>query len=167
MLTCLGPGPTLGAMVVFGEEGVLAWAGLGEEKARLLTAEVRRAEGESAAVQLAVEVDGETYVVVVTRGHRHDLDCVRQLLGKGTGYLGMIGSRRRVAGVFELLRQEGVDEETLAELRSPIGLGIGAETVAEIALSILAEIVQVQRGGSGRSLRLVPAGGASCPRAAS
>jgi len=101
-------------------------------------------------------VDGATYAVVVTRGHRHDLECVRKLLGRGAAYLGMIGSRRRVAGVLKLLREEGWPEEWLARLHSPIGLDIGAQTPEEIALSILAEIVQVRRGGTGRSLSLAP-----------
>lgn len=107
-------------------------------------------------------VDGATYAVVVTHGHRHDLECVRKLLGRGAGYLGMIGSRRRVAGVFKLLREEGWREEDLAQLHSPIGLDIGAETPEEIALSILAEIVKVCRGGSGGSLSLARPFLASC-----
>ncbi|HEY3314145.1 MAG TPA: XdhC family protein [Bacillota bacterium] len=99
-------------------------------------------------------VDARTYAVVVTRGHRHDVVCVRHLLGRGVAYVGMIGSRRRVTGVLDMLRAEGHDEAALAELYSPIGLDIGAETPGEIALSILAEIVQVRRGGGGRHLSL-------------
>ncbi len=98
--------------------------------------------------------DSRTYAVVVTRGHRHDLGCVRQLLGRGAGYVGMIGSRRRVAGVFETLRTAGLGETALSELHAPIGLDIGAETPAEIALAILAEVTAARRGGSGRSLGL-------------
>lgn len=99
-------------------------------------------------------VDGDTYAVIVTRGHSHDYECLRHLLGRGAGYLGMIGSRRRVAGVLRLLRDDGFSAEVIANLHSPIGLDIGAQTPAEIAISILAEIVQARRGGTGRSLKL-------------
>lgn len=97
-------------------------------------------------------LDGRIYAVVVTRGHRHDLECVRQLLGRGAGYVGMIGSRRRVAGAFESLRTAGFSETVLAELHAPIGLDIGAETPAEIALSILAEVTEIRRRANGRLL---------------
>ena len=99
-------------------------------------------------------VDDRTYAIVVTRGHRYDLECVRQLLGRGAGYVGMIGSRRRVAGVLELLRAAGLSEAAISELHAPIGLDIGAETPAEIALAILAEVTLVRRGGNGQPLRL-------------
>lgn len=97
-------------------------------------------------------LDPATAVVVVTRGHRHDLECVRSVLGRGAGYVGMIGSRRRVAGVREILSREGFPPGEVARLHAPIGLDIGAETPAEIALSILAEITLVRRGGTGVQL---------------
>lgn len=97
-------------------------------------------------------LDTRTYAVVVTRGHRHDLECIRQLLGRGAGYVGMIGSRRRVAGFFDILRASGFTEDALAELHAPIGLDIGAETPAEIALAIMAEVTLVRGGGSGQPL---------------
>ncbi len=99
-------------------------------------------------------IDERTYAVIVTRGHRQDMVCLRRLLGRGAGYLGMIGSRRRVAAVLKSLRDEGIPAETLAGLHSPIGLDIGAETPAEIAVAILAEIVLARRGGSGRPLTI-------------
>jgi len=86
----------------------------------------------------------QTYAVIVTRGHRHDAMCVRQLIGADIAYLGMIGSRRRVREMREVLLAEGVAKERVAALYAPIGLSIGAETPAEIALSILAEIVLVK-----------------------
>ena len=86
------------------------------------------------------------YVCVITRGHRWDGECLRQILrGEYPSYLGMIGSRRRVAGLLGLLREEGYDAEKLAAIHTPIGLKIGAETPAEIALSICAEMVQHRR----------------------
>ena len=86
------------------------------------------------------------YVCVITRGHRWDGECLRQILrGAYPSYLGMIGSRRRVTGLLGLLREEGFDAEKLAEIHTPIGLKIGAETPAEIAVSICAELVQHRR----------------------
>ena len=86
------------------------------------------------------------YVVVITRGHRHDADCLRALLpGKRPAYLGMIGSRRRTKGLLEMLKEEGFDEERLAAICTPIGLSIGAVTPAEIAVSILSEVIAYKR----------------------
>ncbi len=98
-------------------------------------------------------MDQNTYVVVATHGHANDLVCLRHVLGRGAGYVGMVSSRRRVIGVLRLLQEEGAREEHLAELSSPAGLDIGAETPEEIALSILAEIVMKRRGGKGTPLR--------------
>lgn len=89
------------------------------------------------------------YVVIVTRGHQYDRVCLKQLAGCQLAYIGMIGSKRRVAGLFDELAQEGVSREWLEKVHSPIGLNIGAETPAEIAVSILAELIQVKRKGAG------------------
>jgi xanthine dehydrogenase accessory factor len=97
-------------------------------------------------------IDKETYIVIITRGHAHDMECLRQVLGSPAAYIGMIGSRRRVKGVFKLLKDEGYSEEEVARVRAPIGLDIGAKSPAEIALAIMGEIIRVRRGGSGRSL---------------
>ena len=68
------------------------------------------------------------------------------MLDRPAGYIGMIGSRRRVAGVFQLLQTEyGIDKDKLSRVHSPIGLNIAAETPAEIAVSIMAEVIQVRR----------------------
>ena len=99
-----------------------------------------------AFAQLAVTQ--ATAVVIVTRGHLHDLDCLRFALQKDVFYLGMIGSKHKVATVFEALRQEGADPEALRKVRAPIGLDIHAQTPAEIALSIAAEIVSAEKGGT-------------------
>jgi xanthine dehydrogenase accessory factor len=98
-----------------------------------------------------IEVRGDSYIVLVTRGHKYDYDCIQQLLSLESrpAYLGMIGSRRRVRAAFEALVGDGVDPERLAEVHAPIGLDIGAETPEEIALAIAAELVSVRRGGSG------------------
>lgn len=86
------------------------------------------------------------YVVVITRGHRHDADCLRVLLpGAEPAYLGMIGSRRRTKGLLEMLKEEGYDPDRLAKICTPIGLDIGAITPAEIAVSILSEVIAYRR----------------------
>lgn len=86
------------------------------------------------------------FVVVVTRGHTHDLGALRALAGRRFRYVGMIGSRAKVATVFEALAADGVAGEWLAGVRAPIGLRIGAITPEEIAVSIVAELVAVRRG---------------------
>ena len=86
------------------------------------------------------------YVVVITRGHRHDADCLRVLLpGTMPAYLGMIGSRRRTKGLLEMLEEEGFDPVCLKKICTPIGLNIGAITPSEIAVSILSEVIAYKR----------------------
>ncbi len=98
-------------------------------------------------------IDESTAVVVVTRGHLHDLEVMRALLDRRPVYLGMIGSRRRVLTVMERLRAEGASDAFLSKVYAPIGLDIGGESPAEIALAIVAEIVSVVRGGRASHLR--------------
>ncbi len=86
----------------------------------------------------------DDYVVIVTRGHLHDRDVLAQALRTKAGYIGMIGSRRKRAAVYESLREEGVTDADLARVHCPIGLAIDADTPEEIALSIVAEMVQVR-----------------------
>lgn len=92
-----------------------------------------------------------TYVVIVTRGHRHDSECLNLCIGRPAAYLGMIGSKRRIKIVLESL-QAGNPEEKLPRVYAPIGLDIGARTPEEIAISIMAEVIMVRRGGAGTSL---------------
>lgn len=94
-------------------------------------------------------INANTSVVMVTRGHKQDEVSLRAVLGRGAGYVGMIGSKRRTATVLEHLRAEGFDPRDLAALRTPIGLSIGAETPEEIAVSIMAEVIMLRRGGDG------------------
>jgi xanthine dehydrogenase accessory factor len=86
------------------------------------------------------------FVVVVTRGHRQDLEVMRELIGRPLRYLGLIGSRTKVAQVFDTLRGEAADPARLADSFSPIGLDIGAVTPAEIGVSVVAELVAVRTG---------------------
>ena len=86
----------------------------------------------------------ETYFVVVTRAHSCDIACLRSILQKPAAYVGMMGSRGRAALVRRQLLENGLDSQRIDALCAPIGLAIGAQTAAEIALSILAQIVQVK-----------------------
>lgn len=90
-----------------------------------------------------------TFVVIVTRGHRHDKMCLEQVMHYKTAYTGMIGSRRRIQGLKELLISEGHSEALLERVCAPIGLEIGAVTPEEIAISILAQVIQYKRNTPG------------------
>jgi xanthine dehydrogenase accessory factor len=92
------------------------------------------------------QLPSTAYAVIVTRGHRHDLDALRALAHKPLRYVGLIGSRAKVKRVFDALLEEGVDAETLRAVHAPIGLDIGAITPQEIAVSILAELIAVKHG---------------------
>lgn len=83
-----------------------------------------------------------TYFVIVTRGHRYDTLCLKKILEKEKGYVGMMGSRRRVEMTRKKLLGEGVKKELLDSVHMPIGLPIGAETPEEIGVSVMAEIIQ-------------------------
>jgi len=93
-----------------------------------------------------IKITPASYVVIVTRGHRHDKVCLRQVIQKPAAYVGMIGSRRRVKALLASLEEEGIPAETLQRLYSPIGLKIGAETPEELAVCILGEIIKVSKG---------------------
>jgi len=103
-----------------------------------------------------VAVTASTFVVAVTRGLSVDETLLPALLQTPAPYIGLIGSRRRWALTVEKLGEQGVSPTDLARVHAPIGLSIGAETPKEIAVSILAEIIQAQRGGSGEPLRWSP-----------
>lgn len=92
-----------------------------------------------------LNIDKSAFVVIVTRGHRHDMDCLRQVLKLDTAYTGMIGSRRRVQAIMGQLAVEGCPQEKLAAVCSPIGLDIGAVTPEEIAISILSQVIRHKR----------------------
>ena len=109
-----------------------------------------------AAVEIAVDAipdwlaqasfTANAYVVILTRGHRYDLDALRALVPHQLRYLGLIGSRAKVARLYEALHAEGVAPERLAHVHAPVGLAIGAVTPQEIAVSILAELIAVKYG---------------------
>ena len=100
------------------------------------------------------DIPSGAFVVVVTRGHQHDLDAMRALATRNIRYLGLIGSRAKVARIYSALLQEGFPAESLERVYAPIGFEIGAVTPAEIAVSILAELIAVRRGAETAQLSM-------------
>lgn len=92
-----------------------------------------------------INLNQSTFVVIVTRGHRHDMHCLKEVLKYNTAYVGMIGSRRRVKAAMDQLINEGYSKESLNKVCSPIGLDIGAVTPEEIAFSIIAQVIKYRR----------------------
>jgi xanthine dehydrogenase accessory factor len=86
------------------------------------------------------------YVVIVTRGHTNDLEALRALAPRELRYLGLIGSRAKVARIFDQLLSDATPPDALKHVHAPIGLDIGAVTPQEIAVSILAELIAVKHG---------------------
>ncbi len=95
---------------------------------------------------LSAEIPESAYVVVLTRGHRQDFDVLRGLAGRAFRYIGLIGSRAKVARLTEALLEGGVSPDWLRRLRAPVGFDIGAVSPEEIAVAILAELIAVRRG---------------------
>jgi xanthine dehydrogenase accessory factor len=93
-----------------------------------------------------LEITPHTYIVIVTRGHRHDAQSLAAVIHSNARYIGLIGSRRKVVTIFQTLMEQGVSMQQLQRVRAPIGLAIGAITPGEIAVSIAAELVAVRRG---------------------
>lgn len=102
----------------------------------------------------SLDINEHTFVVVVTRGHIWDEGCVKTALKKNPLYLGMIGSKRRAKATLERLVEQGFDPEALRRIHTPMGLDIAAETPAEIAVAIAAEIVKVRRQGPAETLSI-------------
>ncbi len=86
------------------------------------------------------------YLVIMTHQHRFDMTVVEQLINEQYGYLGMIGSKSKVAKTAERLRQSGIDEERINSIHAPIGLEINSDTPFEIAISIVAELIKEKNG---------------------
>jgi xanthine dehydrogenase accessory factor len=94
----------------------------------------------------AYPADEQTYIVIVTRGHRHDGQALEAALGSPARYVGLIGSKSKIKQIFDDLHERGVPLDMLLRVHAPIGLDIGAVSVQEIAISIAAELVAVRRG---------------------
>jgi xanthine dehydrogenase accessory factor len=109
--------------------------------------------GDMAATLRSITITPYTYIVLITRGHQFDEPCLREVIHSPAKYIGMIGSKRRIKACFIRFRdEEGVPEDLLKKIHAPIGLDIKSETPEEIALSIVAEMVKVRRGGTARSI---------------
>ena len=109
--------------------------------------------GDMAAMLKEMSITPSTYIVLITRGHKYDELCLREIIHSSAKYIGMIGSRRRIQACFQRFREEEkIADEVIQRVYAPIGLDIGTETPEEIALSIMAEIVKVRRGGKAKSL---------------
>ncbi len=102
-----------------------------------------RVDAFSAAFE-TLAVSSSAYIVIVTRGHMHDLTVLRDALATPAKYIGMIGSRRKRDTIYKALMKEGIREEALSKVHCPIGLSISAQTPEEIAVSIVAELIAVK-----------------------
>ena len=87
----------------------------------------------------------DNYFVIVTRGHQKDAEALRAVIGRTAGYVGMIGSKRKVLSIYKALEKEGISGEKFERVHAPVGLEIGALTPEEIAISITAELIGVRR----------------------
>jgi len=89
----------------------------------------------------ALEITPQTYALIVTRGHGHDQEALFQLAPTAASYVGLIGSRRKIRLIYENLRAAGIGEADLERVTAPVGLEIGSQSVLEIAISIVAELI--------------------------
>jgi xanthine dehydrogenase accessory factor len=97
-----------------------------------------------------LRIDDQSYIVAVTRGHQHDEPVIEQAIRTEARYIGMIGSKRKITRMWKKLIERGADRNRLAQVHAPIGLEIGADTPEEIAVSVVAQLVQVRRGRKDR-----------------
>ena len=89
----------------------------------------------------SIEIDDQTYALIVTRGHGHDQEALFHLAPTVAPYVGLIGSKRKIRMIFDGLRESGIAVSALERVSAPVGLDIGSESVAEIAVSIVAELI--------------------------
>ena len=99
----------------------------------------------------------QTYLVIATRGHKLDADCVLAAARTNARYIGLLGSRRKTILIEEMLREQGIPDERIAVIHAPIGLDLGGRTPAEIALSVMSEITRERYAGTGQSLKTLGA----------
>lgn len=105
--------------------------------------EIIAEETEKALTHL--KVTPSTYIIILTRGHLKDEEVLGSIIRSGAAYIGMIGSRKKNATVFQHLEEQGISQDELAKVHAPIGIDIKAQTPEEIAVSIIAEIIQARR----------------------
>ncbi len=92
-------------------------------------------------VLASMEITPRTYALIVTRGHGHDQEALYHLAPTSASYVGLIGSRRKIRLIFEGLREQGISDESLSRVAAPVGIDIGSQSVVEIAVSIVAELI--------------------------
>jgi len=97
--------------------------------------------------ELAPDITPSTFCIIVTRGHAHDEEALYHLVRSGAGYVGMIGSKRKIKIIYEDLVAKGIPAETLGKVHAPLGFAIGSQTVPEIAVSIVAELISCRNLG--------------------
>jgi xanthine dehydrogenase accessory factor len=100
-----------------------------------------------------LDIDTDTYCLIVTRGHNHDEEALYHLAETQARYVGMIGSKRKIKLIFDDLMAEGISREALARVHAPLGLEIGSQTVPEIAISIVAELIAHRNLGASPACR--------------
>lgn len=98
--------------------------------------------------QLAPEITSSTFALIVTRGHAHDEEALYHLATTNAGYVGMIGSKRKIKLIYEDLLARGIPRAALAKVHAPLGFDIGSQTVPEIAVSIVAELIACRNLGA-------------------
>jgi xanthine dehydrogenase accessory factor len=101
--------------------------------------------GDMDEIMAGLTPNASSYIVIVTRGHRHDMQVLRWALDTPARYIGMVGSGRKVLAVYEKLEAQGVSPESFKRVFAPIGLQIAAATPEEIAVSIVAELIAIRR----------------------
>jgi xanthine dehydrogenase accessory factor len=107
----------------------------------------RRIAGPIGRELKALETTTDDFAVIVTRGHNHDEEALYRLIEKPFRYLGMIGSRRKIRMIFDDLRKEGISPAALERVHAPLGFDIGSQTVPEIAISIVSQLIAVRNRG--------------------
>ncbi len=103
----------------------------------------------------------DTYIVIATRGHNHDLDALKSVLRTGANYIGLVGSRRKRALLFKTLKDEGFSPDDISRVITPVGLSIGSVTPEEIAISIMAQIIERRRENGVQGIGGPPCSGLS------
>lgn len=113
----------------------------------------RVVQGDVPAAIAGFDYSWSSFIVIATRGHKLDADCVRAAVTTPARYIGLLGSRRKTVLIEKMLREEGVDDARIAAIHAPVGLDLGGRTPAEIALSVMAEITARRYQATGQPLR--------------
>ncbi|TWT32043.1 XdhC family protein [Blastopirellula retiformator] len=116
--------------------------------------EIERVAGKLDVTLPQLDIDARVFCLIVTRGHNHDEEALSRLIDRGAAYVGMIGSRRKIRLIYDDLREQGVSDDSLAAVFAPVGIDIGSQTVAEIAISIVAQLISVRNLGAARTREL-------------